>query len=110
MSIQIFNPHINNITFGFTTVEHLPTENINHYAIYRIVNSQNEETFYRWLNGNWKILNPGGNGSDIIEVEELPSDGIDETKFYKCIREIPAAILAYCSVPGFGVMTLEEAA
>lgn len=110
MSIQIFNPHINNITFGFTTVDVLPTENINHYAIYRIINSQNEETFYRWLNGSWKILNPGGNGNDIVEVDELPSDGIDETKFYKCIRELPELFQGYCCYPGQGAMTLEEAA
>jgi hypothetical protein len=54
MALQILNPRLNKLELGYTTVDSLPTENINPRAIYRIVDKDNgKETFWRWKNEQW---------------------------------------------------------
>lgn len=125
MALQILNPRLNKLELGYTTVDSLPTENINPRAIYRIVDKDNgKEYFWRWNDEKWDDMSAkelgeflitkagtyraGGSltglenieaGQSYILKKELPKDAL--AQMYEMAGE-DGVLLKLMDMEGFG--------
>jgi hypothetical protein len=102
MALQILNPRLNKLELGYTTVDSLPTENINPRAIYRIVDKETgKETFWRWINEKWerfgganlKTLTVTKPGTYVAKGSLGGPDHLIPGETYIFKKEIPTTVL-----------------